>query len=215
MRNSNIEILRIICILMIVSMHVFGEFQNQLRLSGIAALSINNAICNLGVSVFMLISGFYGIKFNSQKIFRLWNITLFWSLIFCFLRAEYSPKEVVSSAFPIFTGKYWFLTDYIIICFLAPYIEQLTQGMNQARFKVLLAILLVFFVLAPSFLLLEIMRDTGKGLINMLLLYLVGRYISKYELHKDLTRKRWGGGISVLCDFYRNHGFCSILAYEC
>lgn len=57
MRNSNIELLRIICILMIVTMHVFGEFRDVSDPLFRNTSVFINAFCNSGVTIFVLISG--------------------------------------------------------------------------------------------------------------------------------------------------------------
>lgn len=197
-RNSNIELLRVICIVMIISMHVFGQHTGSLNGWGILALSFNNAVCNLGVSIFMLISGFYGIKFKSLKILTLWNISLFWSIALIVVDADYSTKNIVRSIFPVFTGKYWFLTVYIVIACLAPYIDKMINQICKRQFLTLITVLGMFFVVAPSFLMLEIMHDSGKGFMNMLLVYLIGRYMANYGLPNWLTGLSGRGALLLI-----------------
>ena len=175
-RNSNIELLRLLCIVMIISMHIFGLHKDNLGTAGIAALSFNNAVCNMGVSIFILISGYYGIRFKADKLIDLVNIALFWSLALFAMDLDHSAKNVVRSIFPVFTGKYWFLTVYIIISCLAPYIDKMISQITKRQFMALIVVLGMFFVVAPSLLMLEIMHDSGKGVMNMLLVYLIGRY---------------------------------------
>lgn len=197
-RNSNIELLRLLCIVMIISMHVFGLFKDHLDITDYAALSFNNAICNLGVSIFMLISGYYGIRYKTEKLLSLWNIALFWSLALIFVDTDHSAKHLIRSVFPVFTNKYWFLTSSVIIFCLAPYIEKLISVITQQQFRRLIVIMLLFFVIAPSFLMLEIMRDSGKGVMNMLTVYLLGRYCSIYGLPKRLSGVSGGGVLFIV-----------------
>lgn len=80
-RQTNIELLRIICILMIVSMHICGEIfstQNVLNKGIILAV---NSIGNAGVTLFILISGYFGISFNVRKLFNLLVVTCFYSFL--------------------------------------------------------------------------------------------------------------------------------------
>lgn len=202
-RNSNIELLRLVCIVMIVSMHVFGCYNDGLSTLGWAALSVNNAVGNLGVTLFMLISGWYGIRLRAEKLLSLWNITLFWSLALIAVDVDHSAKNLVRSVFPVFTGKYWFLTVYIIISCLSPYIERLIVQLSRRQFQQLIALLLLFFVVAPTFVILEIMRDSGKGVMNMLTVYLIGRYMALYGLPTRLKRVATGGVCLLLF-------FCSL-----
>lgn len=186
-RNSNIELLRLLCIVMIISMHVFGLFSSNLETAGLAALSINNAVCNMAVSIFMLISGYYGIHFSKNKLLGLWNIAFFWSIALIAIDVDHSTKNLFRSFFPVLTGKYWFLTTYIILFFLAPYIEKMLNQIPKNQFQFLIGTLLLFFTFAPSFLMIEIMHDSGKGIMNMLTVYLIGRYMAFYGLPKKLS----------------------------
>lgn len=183
---------------MIVSMHVFGCYNDGLSTLGWAALSVNNAVSNLGVTLFMLISGWYGIRLRAEKLLSLWNITLFWSLALIAVDVDHSAKNLVRSVFPVFTGKYWFLTVYIIISCLSPYIERLIVQLSRRQFQQLIALLLLFFVVAPTFVILEIMRDSGKGVMNMLTVYLIGRYMALYGLPTRLKRVATGGMLTLV-----------------
>lgn len=206
-RNSNVELLRLLCIVMIVSMHVFGRYNDNLSVWGWAALSVNNAVGNLGVTIFMLISGWYGIRLRTEKLLNLWNITLFWSLALIAVDVDHSAKNLVRSVFPVFTGKYWFLTVYIVISCLSPYVERLIAQLSRRQFQQLIAVLLLFFVVAPTFVILEIMHDSGKGVMNMLTVYLIGRYMARYGLPTRLKGICGGGTLLLILLFVAAVGF--------
>lgn len=212
-RNSNIESLRLLCMVMIISMHIFGLYNDHLGTAGLAALSFNNAVCNMGVSVFMLISGYYGIQYKPAKLLSLMNIALFWSVVLLIFDVDHTAKNVVKSVFPVFTAKYWFLTAYIVIAFLAPYIDKIVSLITQRQFLMLITILCIFFVLSPSFLMLEIMHDSGKGVINMLLVYLIGRYMAIYGIPRCLTGLSGGYIAADNCNNYWSR-FHSYLSFE-
>jgi len=181
-------------------MHVFGVFNNDVDTGGKVAIIINNGICNMGTSVFILISGFFGIRRNKEKLFTLWSVALFWSIILIAVKADFSAKYLLKSFFPVFTGKYWFLSSYIIIYCLATFIDDLISHLTKPQFRLLLAILILFFYLAPTCLFFDITRDSGKGIANMLTLYLIGRYLSKYGYPNDMRKIRieWALVISVV-----------------
>ena len=188
-RNSNIELLRLLCVLLIVSMHVFGLYSSHLGLSGLLALSFNNTIGNLGVSVFMLISGYFGIRFRLSKLLGLWNVAWFWSVVLAFVVADFSSSALVHAFFPILTDKYWFLTAYMVIFCLSPFIESLVHAITRRQFLWLIGVLALFFVVAPTLLKFEITSDSGKGVVNMMTVYLIGRYMALYGL------PRWTVGL--------------------
>lgn len=83
-RNSSIELLRLLAIFGIVVMHVNGSVLNGgnggLCLNSVW-LQLENSIFNCGVTIFILISGYYGIRRNSGKILVLEGSALFYSLV--------------------------------------------------------------------------------------------------------------------------------------
>ncbi len=76
-----------------------------------------NSLCNCAVTIFMLISGYYGIRFNLKKIIRFEMMVLFYSILFILVQycliGGVGAKEMVSSVFPLLTSKYWFYTAYV------------------------------------------------------------------------------------------------------
>lgn len=186
MRNSNIELLRIVCIVMIVTMHVYGQY-NMVDDSIVIHSSIfANSICNTGVSIFVLISGYYGIRFKLEKWVKLYNITTFYAILFlvaCLIRPKYviDTQFLVESIFPVFCNKYWFVTSYLLLMALADYIQKMLDQLSNAQYKTLVMVLLLFLVISPSVFQIEIFNDYGKGFMNMLSMYILGRYIRNYS----------------------------------
>lgn len=197
MRNSNIELLRIICILMIVTMHVFGEFRDVSDPLFRNTSVFINAFCNSGVTIFVLISGYYGIRPNLGKWVSLATLTTFYawiglgaykSGILPLPNNNLEIKEVVGYLVPVFCNKYWFITSYLMLMALSGYIQRLLDTLTRREFKHLIAILALFVIIAPTMFMLEIFKDSGKGFMNMLTAYLIGRYVSKYGF-PDFIRK--------------------------
>ena len=80
-RNSTIELLRILCILMIVFMHLVGIWWDYCdNLFDKEFVIFVNSLCNCAVTIFMLISGYYGIRFNLRKIVQFEMMVIFYSI---------------------------------------------------------------------------------------------------------------------------------------
>lgn len=92
-RNSSIELLRIICMLFVVAQHVivFG-IKPEWRADGFLGGSdyvLSHALFGLfvtAVDVFVLISGWFAIKWHPRKLVSMWIMVLFWSWIMAALR---------------------------------------------------------------------------------------------------------------------------------
>lgn len=189
-RNSGLELLRIFAILMIICIHAFGLVQgmavNQL---GKEVTRLVNCLCNIGVSCFVLISGYFGVKRDWLKIARLEMMVIFFSFCTTGLLAVAFPEVyngsellelIIKSCVPVISRKHWFYSCYICLLLLSPWLNEALERMDQRQMAGLLATMLILFSVCPTFLYFEIMQDGGKGLVNMILLYVLGRYIRKF-----------------------------------
>jgi len=87
-RNSNAELLRIISMLMILVHHIvvhglFPGFETGDLQRGLATsfAMLVNGLLYVGASCFVLISGYYGIKFKWRGLLNLYLIVVFYSAI--------------------------------------------------------------------------------------------------------------------------------------
>lgn len=189
-RNSGLELLRIIAILMIICIHAFGLVQGiRVNQVGKETTRIVNCICNMGVSCFVLISGYFGVKRDWKKIARLEIMVIFFSFCTTALLAAafpetYRGKELlellIKSCIPVISRKHWFYTCYICLLLLSPWLNEALERLTKRQFEGLLFTMLCLFSIFPTFFYFEIMQDGGKGLVNMMLVYILGRYIRRY-----------------------------------
>ncbi len=190
-RESSFELLRLLCIYGIICMHFFGTYYMTCTgVDRIYGITINSAF-NMGVTIFMLISGYFGIKYDFKKVVKfeliIWTYSIAGVIVKCVMAHSFSlsavggAKEAVKAVFPVLTGKYWYMTAYMIILILSPFINQISEKLDEQSFRRLLMILLFFFYIAPTFIYIDIVGDRGKGVINMFIVYLIGRYIKKYR----------------------------------
>ena len=122
-RKSNIELLRIIAIIMIIAHHycLYGGW------SKVSGLSINNAILDflviggkIGVAIFVLISGYFGInsEFKIKKLINTVLQVLFYSILFGLLNIIIDGwvgwKAFIKICFPITFSVYWFIIVFYI-----------------------------------------------------------------------------------------------------
>ena len=193
-RNSSLELLRILSILGILYMHMLAEFGSKMQ-TGTQLLRVcSDSLFNAGVTCFVLISGYFGIKRNIKKLIYLDLMVIFYDIIGLVLYAMYGQslgaKNILSAIFPIISGRYWFLSCYFFLALLAPYIEILLDHINKAQAEQLILLLLILFYAIPTFLYFQLMHDEGKGLVNMFVMYIIGRYFGKYKHQIEFSRRR-------------------------
>lgn len=196
-RNTNYELLRIISMFMIVTIH--ANMYLSMFASGELFTVVNgiiNGICNIGVTCFVLISGYYGIKYKLSKlinmelmmiVFSILETIFLWLLMPENMNGNALIEQVIKSFFPVVSRKYWFYSCYIVLFLLSSYIEKFIDILSQKEFSYLLGLLLLLFSVFPTFFYFEIVPDNGKGLVQMIFVYMGGVYIRKYRNGKYLN----------------------------
>lgn len=186
-RKSNFEAYRIICILLIVMMHTFGTGVG--KLNTFLGIFIN-VIGNIGVTGFILLSGYFGIRLSVKKLVKLDIMMIVWSLASELIMVlspaiDYNPgmKSLLSCFLPVSSHRYWFLSAYFCLCILSPFINEYLEKIDQKRFKQLIFAAGALFLVLPTIVGFDQTGDGGKGVVNMILAYIIGRYIGIY--HKD------------------------------
>lgn len=95
---SGLELLRILSIIMIICIHAFGLVQNMAVTEvGRQTTKLVNCICNIGVSCFILISGYFGVSRNFRKMLKLEFVVIFWSLCTSALLFWAFPESLLRS----------------------------------------------------------------------------------------------------------------------
>jgi hypothetical protein len=190
-RNSSYELLRIISIAGILYMHMLGVYGSGMSSRTQLLRVCSDSLFNAGVTCFILISGYFGIRSNLKKLVRLDLMVIFYDLVgLClFLAYGYNPgaKTILGMILPVISGRYWFLSCYFFLALLAPYIEILLDHLTKEQFERLILLLLVLFYVIPTVGYFQLMQDNGKGLPNMIVIYIIGRYLGKYP-----EGNRWG-----------------------
>lgn len=197
-RKSNIELLRIVSMLLIISFHYVYKSGYVFE-----SLSINSFIVKtfylfgeLGVNLFVLITGYFMIKgqFSLKKLIR-----LILEVEFCHLLALIIAHNVgiitfnnpirdnILLFFPIIKGEYWFITAYILLYIFSPFLNILLQKMEKRTYQKFLIICIIIFSIIPTFF--GIFFNTTEGFlfysrfIWLIVIYSVGAYINLYQIN--------------------------------
>lgn len=196
-RDANFELLRIIAMFMIVTLH-YTQNSGVLENNGTFSLQniffiFLNTVCSVGVNCFVLISGYYLItsKFKIQKIIHLWGLVLFYSLgIFLLYKIanhsvvdQMNPIETIYVFTPVLNVHYWFIVPYIALYIIFPFLNKMINALNQKQLK---AILIIFFALMCVINNITPLNQNfeavgGHSILWFMFLYSVGAYIKKYK----------------------------------
>lgn len=200
-RNSTIEGLRIVAIILIILSHysIHGSFDvTALGDDGHIKLTVLQCAIqgNLGVDLFILISGYFLVsaRFNLKKtillICEVWFYSLVIYLVLCSIDIiDFSAGEFIMAIFPTCYAEYWFFTAYILILCCSPVINAGLLSISKKLFRNVLILFIVIWSFIPIFFSLVGMFFSGvtqvtlysNPFLQLLLVYCIGAYIRLYE----------------------------------
>lgn len=205
-RNSSIELLRIISAMGVVILHMNNsEFGGAF--SYVNNHTLNSCLINLfecificAVNVFIIISGYFLSKTNTRKVSKIVELLIQMGIIngiFNVLQSIILNRKItiVSSIIEFIPARY-FIILYSVLYLVSPYINILVNNLDKKQFKKLLILLFVIFSVYSftidvlvHFGIKESMSPislygsaSGYSIVNFILLYFIGTYIGKYEL---------------------------------
>ena len=200
-RNSNIELLRIISMLMVLVLHCLSATGALEYISG-AQFYIYwgmEAACIIAVNVFVLISGYFMIEssFKAHKVLKIGGEVWIYSVIFsvvdlCASGQGWSGSYLLKMLFPLLTKRYWFVNSYLMIYLLSPFLNKLIHSLSKKKFQILLFYLILLFSVRVTFLPSRWSQDlsSGMGVLWFGVLYCIAAWIRLYY-KPDREWKKW------------------------
>lgn len=147
-----------------------------------------NILCSC-VNGFVIISGWYGIRFRPSKILRLLSVGVYAILFQLIVR--YCGIDITITTTP------WFLYAYLFMMLLAPLVDTVLEKVDN---KVLLSVFMPFFVLltwsaSVDMPIIGSYIPTTKGLgsytgLTLLGCYVIGRLARRFELDQKFSTKK-------------------------
>ena len=202
-RESNIELLRIILMLMIIGYHLLvhgGEVGAQdsdyyiTNESSVAYLLLKSFLV-ISVNSFVFISGYYRINFKIKPFLTLIFQTVFYSLTIHLVVDALTSQQVnaldyLKALFPFFLNSWWYITAYLALYLLSPLLNSAIDAFTKKQFLfVVISMTVINLVGGLSESVGEIVgNNKGHSLLNLIHIYLIAQYIHKYA-HLDNLKK--------------------------
>lgn len=135
-------------------MHTIGHALPEVTGVNLIYAVIINGIFNTGVTLFMLISGYFGVRRSAHKIFQMEALSFFYSLlglcVFLLVGRTLHLGMIEKAIFPVLTEVKWYITVYMLLLLLSPYLNRWIEGLTESSFRrVLLLLIGVSFLVTP------------------------------------------------------------------
>lgn len=183
MRNSSIELLRIIAMFSIVIGHIFYHgFHGQLY-----EIEWLKPFTCCGVNIFILISGYFGIKFKLESILNLLLMVSFYTaisgIIEFFLFGHAFALSRMSGIVLPFSGNhyYWFITCYVVLYLLSPIINEEIGWLYKKNYLNKACLLFLYVNCISGWLIgNSLINRNGFCIMQFIFLYVIGRTLNLY-----------------------------------
>lgn len=192
-RDNNFELLRILLMFMIVLLHMISHgldfipslvrehYNNKINLAHIIIFSF----CIIGVNCFVFISGFFCIKFKFKSLLNFERQALFTSIFILLLsfitHFQFENRFIIKSFLPILSNYWWFLSTYVLLFILSPYINSGIDKLERREFEIVL-VLLFFINCIGGYIWGTFNANGGYSILNFIFLYFLARYVKLYNI---------------------------------
>ncbi len=196
-RQSNFELLRIFAMLGIIATHFVYHGGFRFASDTITVNRLYQQFLftggNLGVNLFVLISGYFlvtshGIK--TEKLLKMWLQVFTYSvvlyLIFMAAGRPLSVKELVQSLLPITFSQWWFASTYFVMYLLSPFVSKLLRALDRKTYQRMLVLTGILWCLIPT---VTASDFQSNQLLWFFVLYAFAGYVRLYGIQAGSAKR--------------------------
>ena len=211
MRQSGVELLKIFGILLVVLSHVVQtlesnyegfsyalDFYSPTLNPTLLTLAVLRYSGNLGNTIFFICSAWFltnSKRTTFQKILRIigdvWVISMLWLLTAWLTKTPLNEKQLLLSFFPIIKNSNWYITSYLVFCFIYPFLNFIIKRCDKKK-HLFLALASFSLYITPNFLF------NFPPYINWVLWSAIYLVISYFKLYRDDFCKAKKGNLILL-----------------
>lgn len=197
-RMANIEMLRILAMMMVVSLHFLakGEFLEPLvekmSVKGYVAWLLES-FSIMAVDVYVLISGYFLVEtgFRLKRLINLVLQTMFYTCLVpvVLICAGILPMnsltlyDIFVYLFPTNMLHYWFVSAYVLMFLFVPVLNVAVRGMKKQQLQWAIFILLVMESVSKTLIPVRFTLDNlGYDAFWFMVVYLIAAYIRLYGI---------------------------------
>ncbi|MDE6461765.1 MAG: acyltransferase [Muribaculaceae bacterium] len=198
MRQSNIEILRIISMLLVCLLHAnFSALgipdiipNNTFSISDFARLEYES-IALVSVNVFVLISGYFSIQINLKRIISLCFTILFWNVVLSAIAVFGGLVSFAHALKLLIPGlNDWFVQCYLLLVLVSPLCNSFIYRANQNQLRLYIFVFFIIEFIFGWIIFWGYAYDSGYSVLHFIGMYLLGHYIRLSDVVKLRSARR-------------------------
>ena len=197
-RQSGVELLRIISMLLVLLIHAnqWNEKWHSLNLNDLFNTSTTTiflqSLSCVCVNVFVLISGWFGIKFSIRRLAKFVFQCMFFFTLLYLLSLLFGFKSLsirgIMDCF-LFNDMNWFIRAYIMLFIISPILNAFVEKANKSELEITLIFFFAFQIIygwatpAAKFI------EWGLSVTSFVGLYLLAQYIRRHQYKLMLVNR--------------------------
>lgn len=204
-RIIGLDIIRVLSMFGIIGLHVInnGGVLSNIDIHSLkyyVVLSVN-ILFFTSVDIFAMLSGYLNVskeKNKNSRIVELLFILFFYCIIIPVIFygvnlvnvRSLGIFETIMNIFPILAGRYWYITCYVFLFFMIPYINLFIKNMDKNKLKKFLIVCFIFLAIVPNIVgMVDVFRvNNGYSPFWLIYCYIIGAYIKLYRNEKQNTK---------------------------
>jgi surface polysaccharide O-acyltransferase-like enzyme len=180
-RESNFELLRLVCMGFILILHAVGALK-ILGISVPGTAFYASSLC--AVNCFVLVSGYFGVTVKWKGFVRLYLFCFFYTFCSALLASlfhhELYLKRIVLSLFVFSRSPAWFVNVYFALYMLSPFLNKMAESLRKKDFLIFLAVLTFVNVYMGFYCTNARINQDGYNIMHFIYIYFIGKYIHAY-----------------------------------
>ena len=201
-RNTSIELLRIISMIMIMFHHFayHGNFEWDFNEVTLPHLWYDFILMGgkVGVDIFVLISGYFLIEnteklFQPKKLLKFWGQVVFYSIMTYLLSVmlrlnAFEIKQLIKVCLPITYPGWWFASTYFMLYLIHPFLNKLLHGLSKTEYQYLILMMVLCWSIIPTA---TTQLFESNSLLWFVTLYGIAGYVNLYGGNQKLQSKHY------------------------
>ena len=201
-RNIGIDLLRIVCMLMVLTLHIIGPggLLNSIKMfsAKYEIAWLFEILCYCAVDCYAIITGYVMCesKVKISNIINLWMQVWVYSVVLTIgmmimVPGSVGTKTLFYSLFPVTFNMWWYFSAYFGMFLFLPFINRWLENISKRELKKFIVIDIVIICVFPVVMHSDpFLFNYGYSTIWLTLMYILGAYIKKFVDLDKISKKK-------------------------